>query len=128
MKKSVIAHDAAYICFLFWAVPVTVLGVFLALYGGSPQAAIIIVLIPFLLASFVTMLVGIVLSIFLWKHWPLIIIAVSSVLLARVYFKDIDSYTFQATVSLVYGIGVTAMSGLWFLFLRRRLFPPDVKE
>jgi hypothetical protein len=44
---------------------VIALGVFLALFRGQ-QAAIIIVLIPFLLASFITMLVGIVLSI---RHW-----------------------------------------------------------
>jgi hypothetical protein len=127
MKTKLIAQCVAYTCFLFGALTVSALGVFLKLFKGE-QAAIIIVLIPFLLASCITMRVGIVLSIFLWKHWPLLIIAVSSVLLARVYYTEFGSDDFQATVSLVYGIVVTAMFGVWFLFLGRRLFQPDVKE
>jgi hypothetical protein len=89
---------------------------------------ILFILLPFIAVPFTAMLVGIVLSIFLWKHWPLIIIAGSSVLLAAVNFTGFGSPAFQKAVPLVYGIGVAAMCGVWFLFLRRRPFPPDVKE
>jgi hypothetical protein len=132
MKIRWLKHDVAYGCFLLWALTVIALDVLMASFTDNELAqgagAIILVLLPFLGASFIAMLVGIVLSIFLWKHWPLIIIAGSSVLFVTVYFTEFGSTAFREAVPLVYGIGVAAMSGVWFLFLRRRPFPPDLKE
>jgi hypothetical protein len=125
-------HDIAYGCFLFWALTVIGLEVFVASYTDSELArgagAMFLILFPFIIISFIVMLVGVVLSIFLWKHWPLIIIAGSSVLFATAEFMEFGLIGSRKPVSWVYGIGVAAMSGAWFLFLRWRPFPPDVKK
>ena len=92
--------------------------------GGA--GAILILLLPLIFASFIGMLVGIVLSIRLWEHLPLVILAGSSVLLITEYFAQFGSTSFQEAVPMAYGVGVAVTSGVWFLSLRRRQFPPTL--
>jgi len=38
------------------------------------------------------------------------------------------SEAFYTSAAILYGAGVVAMTGLWFLVLRKRHFPPAVQE
>lgn len=139
MTSRLLKHDVAYCCFLFWASTVLVVQHVMAsltdddLMQGAGN--VMLVFLPFLGASLIAMLVGIALSIRVWKHWPLIVIAVSSVLSVRPAISDmrIDEYStefgsiaFQKDVPIIYGAGVAAMSALWFLRLRRRYVQPPL--
>ena len=132
MKPRRLSYDVAYGCFLLSALTVLSLSVIKASYTDAEWAdgagAILILLLPIILPSFIAMLAGIVLSICLWKHWPLTILAGSSVLFITEQSTQFGSTVFDGAVPFVYGLGVAAMSGFWFLSLRRRHFPPAVKE
>jgi hypothetical protein len=92
--------------------------------GGA--AGLLFIFLPVILASYIAMLVGIVLSIRLWRHWPLIALAVLSVLHITETITGYGSTAFQNAVPVAYGVGVAAISGMWFLVLRSRSIPPVV--
>ena len=127
MNPRWLKHDVAYGCFLLWALTLLFLALLNASFTdaerGEGAGAIVLLFLPFLGVAFIAMLVGIVLSIGLWKHWPLLIIAGSSVLLITAYATQFGSTAFREVVPVAYGIGVAAMSGFWFLSLRRQHVP-----
>src|SRR5262245_10108267 len=128
MNRTWLTPDVAYGCFLAWAL--TVLSVIAPM--GSPAAddlaqgagAIFLVFLPLVAAALLAMLVGLVLSILLWKHWPLPVISVCTVLVVAIYAPDFGSPRFQTRVPIAYSVGVAAVSAFWFLHLRRRPTPP----
>ena len=80
--------------------------------------------IPLVLASGGAMLVGVVLSLYLWKQRPLLVLSGMSVLLVAVMLTEFGSTKmFFKTVALIYGSVAVVISGMWFLVLRRRRFP-----
>ena len=127
-----LGYDVAYGCFLLWALTVLLLGVTRASYTGAEWAGggggILLVLLPLILASFIAMLAGIVLSLRLWKHWPLLALSGGSVLelLVTEYFPQVGSAAFTRAVPIAYGVGAAAMSVWWFLRLRWLPVPPPV--
>ena len=80
-----------------------------------------------LLASCVAMIVGVALSLHLWKHWPLLILSGISIVVLVVAIMTELGTLFFAFVVPAYGILVVMFSGLWFVVLRRRNFPTAVK-
>ena len=135
MKTRRLEFDLAYGCFLLWALTVLCISLIRASYTDAEWAGgaggILLLLGPLILASIIAMLAGILMTIRLWKHWPLMVIAGMTVLLIADIFTEYGSVAFQNTVPIVYSVAASLMSGLWFLFLRRRRFPtalPAVKE
>ena len=118
-------YDLAYCCFLFLAVGMlaytAVMASFTKYQLANGAGAIVLVFLPCFGLAAVVLLVGIVLSICLWKHWPLAIIAVSSILGAANIFTVTP---FHTAVRYFCGLGVVAISCLWFFVLRSRRFPP----
>jgi hypothetical protein len=86
--------------------------------------AILLVFLPLVAAALLAMLVGVVLIIRLWRHWPLPVISGCTVLVIAIYSQEFGSPGFQKAVPIAYGVGVAAMSGYWFLSLRRRHTSP----
>ena len=132
MKGTWLKHDVAYGCFLVWAVTVLAVAGVSASFTEDDVAqgagAIFLVLLPFLAAGLLAMLVGVVLSIRLWRHWPLPVISGCTVLVIAMYSTDFGSSGFQGAVPIAYGVVVAAMSGYWFLNLRRRHTSPAASE
>ena len=64
----------------------------------------------------------------LWRHWPLVILSALTVLFVAVIVMVHGSEAFYNSAAILYGVGVVAMTGLLFLVLRKRHFPPAVKE
>ena len=132
MKTGRLKYDFAYGCFLLCGVTVLSLIGLRASYtdaewsGGA--GGLLLIFLPVILAAGVAMLVGIALGIQLWRHWPLIALAGMSVLFITESLIGYGSVTLQNAVSIAYGAGATAMSGLWFLVLRKRHFPAAVEE
>ena len=86
--------------------------------------AIVLVFLPIIAAALVAVLVGVLLSIRLWRHWPLPTISGCTALMVAIYLPEIGAPGFQKAVAIAYGVGVAAMSGYWFLNLRRRHTSP----
>ena len=135
MKSSPLAYDVGYGCFFLFALIVLALvGIRLSFtdaewYGGA--GAVYFLLLPFIFIPGFAMLVGILLSIRLWKHWPLGVLAGSTVLLVTGSFIQFGPDEVEMAAAIVYGLGVSAASIWWFVFLRKRYFPspkPEVKK
>ena len=92
VKGSRAKYDLAYGCFSLWGLTVLSISVIRASYTDSQWAngagGILLLLLPLILVSFMAMLVGIVLSIRLWKHRPLTIFTGMSVLLFTVSYTE----------------------------------------
>jgi len=78
------------------------------------------VLLPLFLLSGVAMIFGIVLSVLL-RSWPLVVLAAMSVLAVAEFAGEYGPVAFSNVVPIVYGLVAVAISGRWFLILRRRL-------
>jgi hypothetical protein len=132
MISSWSKQDVAYGCFLVWALTVLAAAGVRATFTEDDLAqgagAIVLVFLPFLAAAFIAMLVGVVLSIRLWRHWPLPVISGCTVLVIAMYSTEFDSSSIQRAVPIAYGVGVAAVSGYWFLNLRRRQTSPAASE
>ena len=132
MKTGRRKYDFAYGCFLLCGVTVLSLIGLRASYTGAEWSGgaggLLLIFLPVILAAGVAMLVGIVLSIRLWRHRPMIALAGMSFLFITESLTEYGSATLQNAVSIAYGAGATAMSGLWFLVLRKGHFPRAVQE
>src|SRR5436189_3717458 len=82
MKTGRLKYDLAYGCFLFCgmiALLVTVIGK--AAKDDNTSALLgFFVAIPLAFASFVAVVAALVLSMMLWKHWPLLVLSALTVL------------------------------------------------
>ena len=130
MKTGRLKYDFAYGCFLFCgmtALLVTLMGK--AAKDDNTSALLGFFLgIPLAFASFAAMVAAFVLSMMLWRHWPLLILSALTVLSVAVIALVHGSEAFYNFAAILYGLGVVAMAGLWFLVLRKRHFPASVKE
>ena len=129
MKTGRLKYDFAYGCFLFCgmtALLVTLMGK--AAKDDNTSALLgFFVAIPLVFASFAAMVAAFVLSVMLWRHWPLLILCALSVLSVAMMAMVHGSEAFYNGVAIVYGVGVVAATGLWFLVLRKRHFPAAVE-
>lgn len=132
MKRGWLKQDVAYGCFLVWALTVLATAGVRASFTEDDLAqgagAIILVFLPFVAGAFVAMLVGVVLRIRLWGHWPLPVISGCTVLAIAIYLTEFGSSGFQRAIPIAYGVGVAAIAGYWFLNLRRRHTSPGASE
>ena len=78
------------------------------------------VAIPPVGASFVALIGGFALCIRLPKRWPLVTLSGMSVLFVLGLLIGSSSAAFYYAISIVYGVGALALSGMWFLILRGR--------
>ena len=126
MKGRRSEYDLAYGCFLFCGLTALTISAMSAIPMDSGTAGGLgfLVAIPLFLASLMTIVSGIVLSVRLWKDWPLITLFGMSVLFLAEFFTEYGSTAFYNALPVVYGVGVFAISGAWFLVVRRRRFPP----
>ncbi len=118
-------YDVAYGCFLFCGL--ATLSISAVMYAPIDEGLKVFLLFwasPLILASLVVMLIGIVLSVRLWRHWALLILSIMSVLYVAEMVFEYGSSAFYNAVPVVYGIGVVTICGVWFLILRGKRFPP----
>jgi hypothetical protein len=124
-------YDLAYACFLFCGLAALIASVMEAIPKDDGTAALLgfFVAVPLVIASFAAIVTATVLSMQLWRHWPLLILCGVSVLAIAVFLMaEGVPKAFYYAVAVLYGVSTVTVSGLWFLVLRRRHFPATVKE
>ena len=130
MKGRRSEYDRAYGYFLFCgftalfisgmsAIPMT---------SGTAGGLGFLVAIPLFLASLAAMVGGMVLTVRLWNDWFLVSLSGMSLLFLAEIITEYGTTAFYNAVPVVYGVGVVAISGVWFLVLRRRRFPPEARN
>jgi hypothetical protein len=131
VKASRFQHDLAYVCFSFCGLTALFLS---AIEAGLPDpnsATVLLIVLPIVLlpASLGAMLVGIALSLRLWRHWPLLILSGMSIILTTTALLTEFGSTklFFRSVTVVYGVVVIVISCVWFWALRKRYYPAVVK-
>jgi hypothetical protein len=117
-------YDLAYGCYLAWGSSVLAVAWIRASHSDEAwvrgAGAVLLLLLPLLLASFIAMLAGVVLSLRLRRHRPLAVLGAASALLIPTLFTDFGSTALHVTIDTVYGLGVAATCGWWFLAGRRQ--------
>ena len=129
MKAERLKYDFAYGCFLLSGMSALLITVIGKTAKDDNTSALLgfFVAIPLAFASFAAIVAALVLSIML-RHWPLLILSALTVLSVAVVAMVHGSEAFYNSAAILYGVGVVAMTGLWFLVLRKRHFPAAVKE
>ena len=130
MKTGRLKYDFAYGCFSFCGMTALLITIIGKTTKDDNTSALLgfFVAIPLAFASFAAMVAALVLSMMLWRHWPLLILSALTVLSVAVIALVHGSEAFYNLAAILYGLGVVAMTGLWFLVLRKRHFPASVKE
>src|SRR5262245_7900353 len=125
MKTRRLKYDLAYGCFLFCGLTALFASLMEIVPMDEGTAMLLgrLVALPLILGSLVALVARIVLCVRLWKHWPLVILSGMSVLLIARILTQYGGIALFKRVAIVYSVGVVAISGLWFLALRRRHFP-----
>ena len=116
-----IQYDIAYGS--FFLVGVGVLGITLGslLRIRLSEGALAFLGIGFAVLGVVALLVGVGYSLVLWRHFPLRLLLLCSLLfVGTLLFEDAASSTFVDTVSLLYGLACSMLSVRWFFIIRRR--------
>ncbi len=113
-------HDKAYLCFLLPGLLslVSRIASLIPMDTGISGGIGFLVLIPLALASIVTTVYGIYLTIVLHDDKFLALLAVLSLLYLTQLFTETGSAAFQNVVGLAYGLVVVGI--VWYWFFRRR--------
>jgi hypothetical protein len=115
MKSSPLAYDVAYGCyFLIALIVLALMGLRLSMTEAEWRGggAILFVLLPLIVMPVIATIVGVLLSIHLWEHWPLRVLAGSTLLLVTEPFMQLCTEKVEAAGAIVYGVGVGAASPL----------------
>lgn len=130
MNKDRSKYDLAYGCFLFCGASALVVGIMGAIPMDSGAAGVLgfLVAIPLALASIGALVVGIVLTLLLWRHWPLLLLSGMTILFVAEIVTEAGPVAFYNAVPFLYGIGSLAICGTWFSVLRAKVFPKPGSE
>lgn len=124
MIKNRFKYDLAYGCFLLCGASALVVGVMGAIPMDSGAAGVLgfLVAIPLAVASIAALVVGIVLSLLLWRHWPLPLLAAMTILFVAEVVTEAGTPALYNTAPFLYGIGSLAICGIWFIVVRGKAF------
>jgi hypothetical protein len=128
VNKERSKYDLAYGCFLLCGASALVIGVAGVIPMDSGAAGVLgyLVAIPLTLASLAALVAGIVLSLLLWRHWPLLLLSGMTILFVAEVIAGVGPAAIYNAAPFLYGIGSLAICGIWFSVLRRKSFPtPD---
>jgi hypothetical protein len=111
--------DIAYCCFVF-----TGFFSLLAWVGDKTDDSVYLLIILIglwlILPSGIAAVVGIVLSLIVWRHWPLLVLSLLTLLLLKEILTDAGSAKFFAEAQIAYAITCFAFTLAWFTRFRKR--------
>lgn len=116
-------YDLAYGCFTFCGFVALLIGLFTFLPFGFGAAGGFgyLLLIPLTAMSFGAILVGIGFAIRLYRHWPLALLALLSLLLIAEVITEFGSVLWFNLAPLLYGAVACGFGVAWLCYFRRRL-------
>lgn len=115
-------YDLAYGCFTFCGLVALLIGLFTFLpFGfGSAGGFGYLLLIPLTAMSLGAMLLGLIFALRLYRHWPLALLALASLLLIAEIVTEFGPVLLFNLAPLVYGLVACGFGGAWFFALRKR--------
>lgn len=130
MNKNRFKYDLAYGCFLFCGASALVVGVMgaIPMDSGAAGGLGFLVAIPLALAFIAAVVVGIVLSLVLWRHWPLLLLAAMTILFVAEIVTEAGNAALYNAAPFLYGIASLAICGIWFFVVRGKAFPAPGTE
>jgi hypothetical protein len=130
VNKNRFKYDLAYGCFLLCGASALVVGVMGSIPMNSGAAGVLgfLVAIPVAVASIAALVVGIVLSLLLWRHWPLLLLTGMTILFVAEIVTEAGTTALYNAAPFLYGIGSLAICGIWFFVVRGRTFPAPGAE
>lgn len=130
MSKDRSKYDLAYGCFLLCGTSALVIGIASLIPMDSGAAGVLgfLVAIPLALASLVALIIGIVLSLLLWRHWPLPLLSGMTILFVAEMIVEAGPTMLYNAAPFLYGVGNLAICGIWFSVLRGKTFPTPSGE
>lgn len=121
--------DRAYACFLFAGLVALITAAlsFAPVEGGWAGGLGLLVAVPLSLLALAAIGLGVLLSLLLWRHWPLPVLSAASLLLLAEIVGEYGPVAFYNAAPVIYGLIVLAVSAAWFLFARRRFPAPPTR-
>ncbi len=115
-------YDLAYGCFVFCGLVALLIGIFTFMpFGfGSAGGFGYLLLIPLTAMSLGAMLLGLVFALRLYRHWPLALLALASLLFVAEIVTEFGSVFLFNIAPLIYGVLACGLGGNWFFALRKR--------
>ena len=116
--------DLPYGCFLFWGATMLALLVIRYSYTDAQWAngagGIVLLFLPVIVLAFLALLIGVVLTFWLWTEWPLLALAVLDVVaVLGVFVLPLPAWL-QSVLGFTAVVGTCMVCGIWILFVRRR--------
>jgi hypothetical protein len=114
--------DLAYGCFAYCGLAAIAIGAmsWFPMDSGVAGTLGLLLAVPMALAALAAMLAGIVLSLMLWRHWPLPLLSALSLLLVAEIVGEFGSVELYNAAPIVYGVVSLAISGICFVSGRNR--------
>ena len=82
-----------------------------------------LVFIPLFLGSMAALLLGLIYTVKLYHHWPLVLLALLTLLFVAEVVTEFGSVLFYNLAPLIYGVSACGFSFAWFLIMRKRIEP-----
>ncbi len=116
-------YDVAYGCFAFCGLVALLIGLFTFLPFGFGAAGGFgyLLLIPLTAMSLGAMLLGLIFAARLFRHWPLALLALVSLLFIAEIVTEFGPVLLFNLAPLAYGLVTCAFGIAWFLFRRKRV-------
>ena len=116
-------YDLAYGCFTFCGLVALLIGLFTFLPIGFDSAGGFgyLLLIPLTAMSFGAMLLGLIMAARLFRHRPLALLALVSLLFVAEIVTEFGPVLLFNLAPLIYGLVACGFGGAWFFALRKRL-------
>lgn len=116
--------DLPYGCFLFWGATMLFLMLVRRSYTDAQwengAGGIVLLFLPVIVLAFVALLVGVVLTFWLWREWPLVVLSVLDVLAVLAVFVVPVPARIQSVLGYTAVVGTCGACVFWVLFVRRR--------
>lgn len=114
--------DLAYGCFTFCGLVALLIGLFTFMPFGFGAAGGFgyLLLIPLTAMSLGAMLLGLIMAARLFRHRPLVVLALVSLLFVAEIVTEFGSVLLFNLAPLIYGLVACGFGGAWFFALRKR--------
>jgi len=115
-KHKIRNYDIAYACFAFCGGVALFIGIlsFVPMGTGAAGGIGILIMVPLSIASIGAMIAGFVYTVILFKHWPLVVLSLLTLLFVAEVVTEFGPVIFYNLVPVIYGIITSIFGFLWF--------------
>ena len=113
--------DLGYGAYLFCGLATLLISIasYIPMDNGTSGVLGLLFFVPLVIATAGAMAVGLIQTLKNYKHWPLVVISVLSVLLVMEIMTEFGPVWFYNSVPLIYGTVTCLLSIAWFTVIRK---------